>query len=125
MKKILPILILSAAAVFLLSSCDQMLEALFPSETGHGGSANNTITFAVSGYDQYNSTYGIPGPGRTTPSMARVRRARYPTNATHYLYVSLYQYANGVATLARCVPARAFASYSGGVWTSSSYTSAA
>ncbi len=78
MKKILPLLILSVAAVLLLSSCDQMLEALFPAETGQLNKSDNTITFTVYGYEnvttyppnggyaaygwwQYKNQYGI-GP---------------------------------------------------------------
>jgi len=63
MKKILPILILSAAAVFLLSSCDQMLEALFPAETGQLHKTDNTITFTVVGQEYYSYSAQVPGYG--------------------------------------------------------------
>jgi len=104
MKKILPILILSAAAVFLLSSCDQMLEALFPAETGHGGTANNTITFYVNGYDQENLdlghatglwAYSPYGPGY---------QSTVTTLASHVVYVNLYQYTGGGLTVYKTIP---------------------
>jgi hypothetical protein len=67
MKKILPLVILSVAAVFLLSSCDQMLESLFPSQTGHGPTThyNNQIVVNVNGWDSYgyNQVYDSYGYG--------------------------------------------------------------
>jgi len=90
MRKILPILILSVAAVFLLSSCDQILEALFPNETGHGGSTNNSITFNVSGQDETN-TYFSPGNWPYDPS-GESQASTIVTRALQPVYVNLFQY---------------------------------
>jgi len=63
MKKILPITLLAVAALFVLSSCDSMLEALFPKDTVGVDTGNNTITFQIYGTDyNYNfSHYGFSG----------------------------------------------------------------
>ncbi len=45
-RKILPLLVVSAVAVLFLSSCDSILETLFPNDTGKGtNSGNNTISY--------------------------------------------------------------------------------
>jgi hypothetical protein len=59
MKKTLKLTLLAAAAVLLLTSCDAMLESLFPSETGQSPKVgSNTLTIEVQGYDYYyDGTY--------------------------------------------------------------------
>lgn len=41
MKKIIPIVILAAAAVFLLAGCDAMLESIYPDQTGRDKGTNS------------------------------------------------------------------------------------
>ncbi len=49
-KKILPILVLALAAMFVLAGCNQILENLFPNETGHGTTVTNNSTLNVQAY---------------------------------------------------------------------------
>jgi hypothetical protein len=46
-KKILPLLAIAVVALFALSSCDQMLEAIYPNETTPPSSTNNAISLSV------------------------------------------------------------------------------
>jgi hypothetical protein len=48
-KKILPLVILAITAVFLLSSCDAMLESIYPNQTG----GHNTISITVNAQAAY------------------------------------------------------------------------
>jgi hypothetical protein len=54
-RKILPLLVLAVVSLLALSSCDQMLEALFPADT-NGGAGNNSIT--VDAHTYYSTVQG-------------------------------------------------------------------
>ncbi len=56
MKKTLRLILLAVAAVALLTSCDAMLESLFPADTVGTGIGSNTLTVNITGYD-YSSAY--------------------------------------------------------------------
>lgn len=58
MKKTLRLTLLAIAAAALLTSCDAMLESLFPDQTGQTTGTGNTITFDIKGYDN-GSTGGL------------------------------------------------------------------
>jgi hypothetical protein len=65
MKKTLRLTLLAAAAALVLTSCDAMLESLFPKDTigdTSGAAGQNSITVDVSGWDYYSSyTYSYLG----------------------------------------------------------------
>jgi len=54
MKKTLKLVFLAVAALALLTSCDAMLESLFPAETIGTGTGSNSVTFHVRGWDYYS-----------------------------------------------------------------------
>ena len=56
MKKTLRLTLLAVAAAALLTSCDAMLESLFPNDTVGTNSGSNTLTVNITGYD-YSSSY--------------------------------------------------------------------
>jgi hypothetical protein len=79
MRKILPLALLAIGSVFLLSSCDAMLDAIF---------ANNTVNVYVSAYIPNNGffpgtdyvTVNITGPSSVTTT------AGYSGNDGYYMY---------------------------------------
>jgi hypothetical protein len=98
MKKTIRLTLLAAAAALVLTSCDAMLEDLFPSETGHGTvTGSNTLTFHVQGHDAYyNGSYVDQYGGYYYyyggyPAYWGDYYNYYPaTNANYDVYVSLY-----------------------------------
>ena len=90
MRKILPLVLLAIAAMFMLSSCDAMLDAIF---------ANNTINVQVSAritqygfFPSYDTvTVYITGPTNVTVN------ASYTGNDGYYMYwyVSVPKLNNG------------------------------
>jgi hypothetical protein len=90
MRKILPLVLLVIASVFMLSSCDALLDAIF---------ANNTINVQVSAYIPYYAffpaydtvTVYITGPTNVTVN------ASYTGNDGYYMYwyVSVPKLSNG------------------------------
>jgi len=62
MKKTLRLTLLAAAAALVLTSCDAMLESLFPKDTigdTSGAAGQNSIIVDVSGWDYYSSYYSM------------------------------------------------------------------
>ena len=65
MKKTIRLTLLAVAAAALLTSCDAMLETLFPKDTVGTGTGSNTLTINVTGYQSYGGYWGYYGLGMT------------------------------------------------------------
>jgi len=64
MKKSIRLILLAGVAVAFLTSCDAMLETLFPKDTiGTGTTGTNVITFNVVGNDYYGPGYWTDADG--------------------------------------------------------------
>lgn len=61
MKKTIRLTLLAVAAAALLTSCDAMLETLFPKDTVGTGTGSNTLNVTVTGYQQYGGYWGYYG----------------------------------------------------------------
>ncbi len=85
MKKTIRLTLLAAAAALVLTSCDAMLESLYPNETGHGTPSTGTLTVNITGYD-YPGSYGYWGETGVPVT--------YTTYAKRPIYVDLYNQAN-------------------------------
>jgi hypothetical protein len=92
MKKTLRLILLAVAAVVLLTSCDAMLESLFPrdtiGDTAVDTPANNTITFKITGYDNDYYVYPVGYWGYNG-----YYRTLY---ALQFIYVEIYDQQNAL-----------------------------
>jgi hypothetical protein len=91
MKKTLRLILLAVAAVALLTSCDAILESMFPDETGHGTHpADNTLTFEVTGYNNYDNIGDYGGWGYYNGQRTYAGRNLYLKVTAPDLTVSTY-----------------------------------